>query len=91
MRPVSARGHSHDRILCPHALGWKNDRAKVMSYQSGGTTSDGPLPADPAKRWRCTFVRDIEDAVITEGGWETWDNHSQDPKCIDDPEIEIPY
>lgn len=91
-KPVRARHHNHDRVLCPHALGWKNGRAKLMAYQSGGTTSDGPLPADPAARWRCMFVDDVEAPLIVDEPWETWDNHSQSSSCMDQPpEHEVNY
>lgn len=84
-KPVRARYHGHDRVLCPHALGWKNGRAKLMAYQSGGTTSDGPLPTDPADRWRCMFVDEVQDPRIVDEPWETWDNHSQPSNCMDQP------
>lgn len=32
-RPVRARYHGTERLLCPHALGWKNGRPKVLCYQ----------------------------------------------------------
>lgn len=91
-KPVQALYHGHPRTLCPHALGWKNSRAKVMSYQSGGTTSEGALPADPRDRWRCMFIDEIENPEITDGHWETADNHSVPSTCMDlPPDIEVPH
>jgi hypothetical protein len=75
-RPVRARYHGQDRLLCPHALGWKNGRAKVLAYQAGGATTAGPLPADTTQRWRSLFVDQIEDPIITDDDWETADNYS---------------
>lgn len=49
-RPVRARYHDHERVLRPHALGWKNGRTKVLSYQSAGSTSDGALPRRPSRQ-----------------------------------------
>ncbi len=66
-RRVRIHYHGHDRIICPHMLGWKNNRPKVLAYQIDGTTSDGPLPTDPARRWRSMFISDIEDAEIIAG------------------------
>jgi hypothetical protein len=63
-RPVRARYHGAERVLCPHVLGWKNGRAKVLAYQGGGSTSDGPLTGPDHERWRSMFVDEIEHAVI---------------------------
>jgi hypothetical protein len=91
-KPVHARYHGHERILCPHALGWRNGRAKVTAFQSGGTTSDGPLPANRDDRWRCMFVDEVEGPVMFNGEWETADNHSQPSSCLDLPaDYEVRY
>jgi hypothetical protein len=89
-RPVRARYHGTERILCPHALGWKNGRPKVLSYQAGGTTSQGPLPVASRQRWRSMFVDEIEEAVIiTDQPWETAPNYSHNTNCIDEMELAI--
>lgn len=91
-QPVRAQYHGHPRVLCPHALGWKIGRAKVISYQSDGSTSKGPLPADPNQRWRCMFVDELENVTIIDGAWATSDNHSQPANCLDQPPVhEIDY
>jgi len=73
-RVVRARYHGQLRLLCPHVLGWSGQRAKVLAYQSGGQTSTGALPDDPARRWRSMFVEDLEDPVIGQGAWGSADN-----------------
>ena len=88
-RPVRARYHGTERVLCPHALGWKNDRPKVLSYQAGGTTGQAAPSLGPRQRWRSMFVDEIEDPVIADGPWETADNYSPDSNCIDDLEISV--
>lgn len=86
-RPVRLRYHGHDRVVCPHALGWKNGRPKLLAYQSGGTTSQGAPPDDPRQRWRSMFVDEIEGAVLTDGPWETAANYSATGAgCIDELE-----
>jgi hypothetical protein len=90
-RPVRARYHGHQRILCPHALGWHNGRAKLFAYQTGGTTSHGPLPTDPHQRWRTMFVDEIDDAAITDGTWQTADNYRPDLNDIDHIEIAVAH
>lgn len=89
-RPVRARYHGHERILCPHALGWHKGRPKLLAYQAGGTTSQGPLPADPRQRWRSMFVDEIEDAAITGDPWQTADNYRRDINGIDRVDVQIP-
>src|ERR1700757_565220 len=69
-RTVRATYHGHDRLLCPHLLGWKNGRAKLLCYQSSTTTSQA-LNSDPHKPWRLMFVDELERAVITDDEWQT--------------------
>jgi hypothetical protein len=71
-RPVALRYHGHDRILCPHAIGWKNGRLRVLSYQVAATTNRRPNPDEPTQRWRCMFLA----PAITDGPWESAPNYS---------------
>jgi len=87
-RPVRARYHAAERILCPHALGWKNGRAKVLAYQVGGTTTRGPLPADPRQCWRSMFIDEIESPIITDDSWATADNYGHNFNGIDHVELQ---
>lgn len=84
-RPVRARYHGTERLLCPHALVWKNGRRKLLSYQAGTTTT----PSAPRQRWRSMFVDEIERPVISDGPWETADNYSPRTIGIDDLELSI--
>jgi WYL domain len=88
-RPVRIRYHGTDRVVCPHALGWKNGRPKVLAYQPGGTTSRGPLPPDPHQRWRSMFIDEIEQATIAEDPWATAANYSSTSNGIDQLAIAI--
>jgi hypothetical protein len=72
-RTVRARYHGHLRVLSPHALGWKNGRAKALVYQSaviGDQSSHDP------RGWRSLFVDEIEDATVTDDRWTTADNYT---------------
>jgi hypothetical protein len=90
-RTVRARYHGHERLLCPHVLGWKNGRRKLLAYQVGGTTSGGVLPPHREQRWRSLFVDEIEDAVIVwDYPWESADNYSSQSNCVDQVRLEIP-
>lgn len=89
-RPVRARYHGAERTLCPHALGSKNGRAKVLVYQAAGTTSHGPLTSDTSQRWRSMFVDEVEAADIIDVPWETAANYSLDTNCFDSLDIAVP-
>ena len=77
-RPVQVAYHGRRRIVCPHALGWKNARPMLLGYQIGGHTSSGALPADPRKRWRCMFVEEIDGVTDADPDttWQTADNYN---------------
>lgn len=74
-RLVHARYHGHERVVCPHVLGWAGGRAKVLAYQAAGTTSAGVLPADASRRWRMMFVDELEGPVVVEGAWQSAPNY----------------
>jgi len=83
-RRVRLRYAGHERTICPHVLGWKNDRAKVLAYQVEGTTSQGRLAQDPTQRWRSMFVSDIDQAMIVEGSWQSSPNYGPTHNGIDE-------
>lgn len=77
LRPVAVSYHGRCRVICPHALGWKNHRAMVLGYQVGGQTSNSGLDPDPRRRWRCLFIDEIEQLVAAdENSWQTPDNYN---------------
>ena len=92
-RPVRVSYHGHERLVCPHALGWKNARPLLLGYQTGGHTSTGALPADPRQRWRNFFVDEIDHIDTTDpaSAWETADNynHAHPFNAIDNVTIAI--
>jgi len=76
-RPVAVAYHGLLRVVCPHALGWRHGRAMVLGYQVGGQTSTGHLDPDPAKRWRCMYIDEIERvATDVEAAWQTPANYN---------------
>ena len=74
-RTVRADYHGHRRLLSPHLLGWKDGRARVLSYQTAGSTSRGPLNADHDQRWRWMFVDEIGNAAMTDDLWQSAPNY----------------
>lgn len=77
-RPVRLGYHGKQRLVCPHALGWKNDRPMLLAYQTGGDTTAGTLPADPRRRWRCLFVDEVDSVAAADAAstWGTADNYN---------------
>jgi hypothetical protein len=77
-RTVLVSYHGRWRQLCPHALGWKDNRPLLLGYQTGGQTSSGTLPGDPHKRWRCLHIDEIDQVVAADPAsqWQTADNYN---------------
>ena len=88
-RTIRVSYHDHERLLCPHLLGWRNGRAKVLSYQSAGTTSQGVIAGNPRQRWRSMFVDEIEGAVLTNDIWQTGPNYTADCNSVDVVEVAV--
>ena len=92
-RPIRVSYHGKQRLICPHALGWKNGRPMLLGYQTGGQTTTGTLPADPRQRWRNFFVDDIDHVAPAEPAspWQTADNynHTRPFNAIDELAIAI--
>jgi len=92
-RAVQLSYHGRPRTVCPHALGWKNDKAMLLAYQTANPTSTQDSPADPRKQWRNLFVDDIDDVTLADPAttWETADNYnaSQPFNAIDQLAIAI--
>ena len=89
-RTVRARYHGTERLLCPHALGWKHGRAKLLAYQAAENTTRGALPANACQRWRSLFVDEIEDLTITDHQWQTADNYTPHSNGIDTLAVAVP-
>ena len=79
-RPVQADYHGQQRLLSPHAIGWKNGRPKVLSYQATNPTDPA---TDPRQQWRSMFIDDIQNATITNHTWQTADNYTPNTNGID--------
>ena len=79
-RSVRARYHNRIRVLCPHALGWKNGRPKALVYQ---TAVIGPSPTHDPRGWRSLFVDEIYDATISDDEWLTAGNYTPNTTGID--------
>lgn len=74
------------REICPHTLGWKNGREKVLGFQFAGESSKG-LPPDGM--WRCMFIDEIQNLSVREGAWYTSGPHTQRQTCVDEVYFEV--
>jgi hypothetical protein len=70
-RPVFVYYHGRRRLICPHALDWKEGRPMLLGCQTGGQT-------DPRQRWRCLFVDEVENVVAADQAapWGTAANYN---------------
>ncbi|MGI8685461.1 MAG: WYL domain-containing protein [Acidimicrobiales bacterium] len=77
-RPVRLTYHGRQRTVCPHALGWKNDKAMLLAYQSAAQAPAGAPPSGPSQGWRNLFVDDICDVTLADraAAWETAGNYN---------------
>ena len=78
-RPVRARYHQRLRVLCPHAIGWKNGQAKVLVFQTAVIDAASNNPVG----WRSMFVDEIEHATLSDDTWQTADNYTPHTTGID--------
>jgi hypothetical protein len=85
-RALRAGYHDRLRIICPHALAWKNGRPKVLVYQ---TDILGPHTHDP-RGWRSLFIDEIQHLAISNDPWATGPNYTPHTTGIDALTVAIP-
>lgn len=88
-KTLKARYHGRDRLLCPHLLGWRNGRAKLLSYQASPATTEHQLAANPRHRWRSMFVDELDELAITDDPWLTATNYTANAAGIDIVEVAV--
>jgi len=77
--------------MCPHVIGHKRGKPKVLLYQFGGTSSSGLGAIGSHENWRCAFVDELEDVVVrlANGSWCSADDYSLKQSCIDDIDVAV--
>lgn len=70
-RCVRLRFQGNERSVCPHALGLKGGRPRLLAFQYSGASASGLAPGG---QWRAFFVQDIENASFIAGPWRTGHN-----------------
>jgi predicted DNA-binding transcriptional regulator YafY len=73
-RPLNLSYHGRQRLISPHALGIKNNRAMLLAYQTNNPTN----PADP--QWRCMYLDQIDHITLAHPThqWQTADTYNPD-------------
>ena len=75
------------RELCPILLGRTGLEEFSLTFQFGGDTSTGRIPA--AGDWKCLKLRDVRDVVLRDGPWHVGDRHSSRANCMKMVEYDV--
>jgi hypothetical protein len=78
-RPVACTYQGLPREICPIMLGRTALEEKALVFQFGGATSKGRLTKPD---WKCFFLDEVRDAVLTDGRWRAGTEHSQSQHCM---------
>ncbi len=82
---VLAGGRARD--LCPHALGLKGGKPRLLAYQYDGDSASG-LASGGA--WRSFFLEEIAVATPIDGVWHTGPNLlAKAEACLDRIEYQV--
>lgn len=74
------------REVCPHVLGYKDGREKVLVFQFGGQSSRGPIGAG---QWRCLFLDEVSNVTVRDGDWHSMDTTGRPQTCVDEVDVEM--
>lgn len=83
-QPVAATYDGLLRLLCPHVLGRKSGRLRVLCYQFGGNSNSGlAVASDAMGGWRCLAVEKLSQVELRADAWHT-EPRSPRQTCIDE-------
>jgi hypothetical protein len=82
-RRVTAIYDGLPREFCPHCLGTRNGKQRVLGWQYAGQ-SQHPLPG-----WRCLDIARLSAIRVVDGTWETGGSHTRPQVCITNVDIEV--
>jgi len=83
-QPVAATYDGLLRLLCPHVLGRKSGRLRVLCYQFGGNSNSGlAVASDAMGGWRCLAVEKLSRVELRADAWHT-EPRSPRQTCIDE-------
>jgi hypothetical protein len=85
-RQMTCMYQGHYREICPHIIGWRGGKERLLAFQFGGNTSSG-LP--PGGAWKCLDIAVITDVKVRDGRWHTGTSHSTSQKCVGEIDLDI--
>lgn len=88
---VIAIYQGHEREMCPHAIGLKDDREQALFCQFGGYSGSAGEVTPDSLLWRCLFIDELSDVSIRSGPWYTIDRHTQRQTCVDTVDVEVDW
>jgi len=74
------------RVVCPHVLGSRNGKLRLLGFQIGGQSSQ-PLPREGI--WRCFALNEIEGAELQAGAWRTGGSHARPNTRVTDVHLDV--
>lgn len=83
-QPVAAVYDEQKRLLCPHVLGRKSGRLRVLCYQFGGGSHSA---AGEAAGWRCLAVDKLRQVEWCEASWHTGPRPGLQT-CVDEVDLD---
>lgn len=87
-KQIVATYKSYRREMCPHVLGTKNGKNRVLFFQFAGGSSTGlPLGGE----WRCVDLDELENVSSREGEWHTARTRSGKQTCVGYVDVEVAY
>ncbi len=86
-KQVHAKYKGRSREMCPHILGTKSGKPRVLFYQFGG---DSKSELSDNGGWRCIPLDGLEDVSLKEGEWHTvMGTTDQRSSCVDEIDVEV--
>jgi hypothetical protein len=83
-QPVAASYDGLLRLVCPHVLGRKSGRLRVLCYQFGGNSNSGlAVASDAMGGWRCLAVEKLSQVELRADARHT-EPRSPRQTCIDE-------
>jgi hypothetical protein len=86
-RPVVCTYQGYPRELCPMRLGRTGLEEFSLTFQFGGATSKGRIPA-PGD-WKCLRLAEVTDIVLRDGPWHAGGSHSTAQHCMKMVEYDV--
>jgi hypothetical protein len=81
-KPIRAMYHGKVRLLCPHVIGWRDNREHVLCYQYGGQSTRPIMPPGSPDNWRCMFVDELRSVEVIDEPWVTAPIHTRPQNCV---------